>query len=186
MKTDLLIIGGGINGVGIARDAAGRGLGVVLCEKDDLAQHTSSASTKLIHGGLRYLETYEFGLVSHSLREREVLLRVAPHIIWPLRFVLPHHRALRPRWLIRLRLFHYDLRPGPRPPACRAVTSRTRILTAFWGAADSNILGWMPPYSRTTPEITAPRSTLSWRPARTWIHWEGISVVACTNASCAT
>ena len=105
---DLLVIGGGINGAGIARDAAGRGLDVLLCEKDDLAAHTSSASTKLIHGGLRYLEQREFRLVRHSLEEREVLLRNAPHIIWPLRFVLPHHAGLRPWWLIRLGLFLYD------------------------------------------------------------------------------
>ena len=105
---DLVVIGGGINGAGIARDAAGRGLKVLLCEKDDLAQHTSSASTKLIHGGLRYLEYYDFKLVRHALIEREVLLRAAPHIIWPLRFILPYHKALRPRWMIRLGLFLYD------------------------------------------------------------------------------
>ena len=105
---DLLVIGGGINGAGIARDAAGRGLAVLLCEKDDLAAHTSSASTKLIHGGLRYLEQRDFRLVRHSLQEREVLLRNAPHIIWPLRFVLPHHAGLRPWWMIRLGLFLYD------------------------------------------------------------------------------
>lgn len=108
ISVDLLVIGGGINGVGIARDAAGRGLQVFLCEQGDLAQHTSSASTKLIHGGLRYLETYDFKLVRHALIEREVLLRSAPHIIWPLRFVLPYHRELRPRWLIRAGLFLYD------------------------------------------------------------------------------
>lgn len=105
---DLVVIGGGVNGAGIARDAAGRGINVLLCEKDDLAQHTSSASTKLVHGGLRYLEHYDFMLVRHALIEREVLLRSAPHIIWPLRFILPHHTALRPRWLIRLGLFLYD------------------------------------------------------------------------------
>ncbi len=105
---DVVVIGGGINGAGIARDAAGRGLSVLLCEKDDLAQHTSSASTKLIHGGLRYLEHYDFMLVRHALQEREVLLNAAPHIIWPLRFILPHHQSLRPRWLIRLGLFLYD------------------------------------------------------------------------------
>lgn len=105
---DLVVIGGGVNGAGIARDAAGRGLNVLLCEKDDLAQHTSSASTKLVHGGLRYLEHYDFMLVRHALIEREVLLRAAPHIIWPLRFILPHHKALRPAWLIRLGLFLYD------------------------------------------------------------------------------
>ncbi len=105
---DMVVIGGGINGAGIARDACGRGLSVLLCEKDDLAEHTSSASTKLIHGGLRYLEHYDFMLVRHALQEREVLLRAAPHIIWPLRFILPHHKSLRPRWLIRLGLFLYD------------------------------------------------------------------------------
>ena len=105
---DLLVIGGGINGVGIARDAAGRGAKVLLVEKDDLASHTSSASTKLVHGGLRYLEHYEFRLVRESLIERERLLGMAPHIIWPLRFVLPHDRGLRPAWLLRLGLFLYD------------------------------------------------------------------------------
>ncbi len=105
---DLIIIGGGINGAGIARDAAGRGLKVLLCEKDDLASATSSASTKLIHGGLRYLEHYEFRLVREALTEREVLLDNAPHIIWPLRFVLPHRKDLRPAWMIRLGLFLYD------------------------------------------------------------------------------
>lgn len=105
---DLVVIGGGISGAGIARDAAGRGLKVLLCEKDDFGQHTSSASTKLIHGGLRYLENYHFGLVKHSLREREILLRNSPHIIWPLRFVLPYDSSLRPRWLIRAGLLVYD------------------------------------------------------------------------------
>ncbi|WP_347556286.1 glycerol-3-phosphate dehydrogenase [Robbsia sp. KACC 23696] len=105
---DLLVVGGGINGVGIARDAAGRGQRVVLCEKDDLASHTSSSSTKLIHGGLRYLEYYEFSLVRKALQEREVLLKSAPHIIWPLRFVMPHQPDLRPAWMIRAGLFLYD------------------------------------------------------------------------------
>ncbi|PKV44828.1 homodimeric glycerol 3-phosphate dehydrogenase (quinone) [Janthinobacterium sp. 61] len=109
MACDLLVVGGGINGAGIARDAAGRGLSVVLCEKDDLAAHTSSASTKLIHGGLRYLEYYEFGLVRKALIEREVLLRSAPHIMWPLRFVMPHAQGQRPAWLIRAGLFLYDM-----------------------------------------------------------------------------
>ena len=122
---DLLVIGGGINGACIARDAAGRGLDVLLCEKDDLAAHTSSASTKLIHGGLRYLEHYDFRLVRHSLREREVLLRNAPHIIWPLRFVLPHHAGLRPRWMIRLGLFLYDHLGGrERLPPCASIDLR--------------------------------------------------------------
>jgi glycerol-3-phosphate dehydrogenase len=105
---DLAIIGGGINGCGIARDAAGRGLKVVLVEQRDLGAATSSASTKLIHGGLRYLEHYDFRLVHEALAEREVLLRSAPHIIWPLRFVLPHHSGLRPWAVIRLGLFVYD------------------------------------------------------------------------------
>jgi len=105
---DVAVIGGGINGCGIARDAAGRGWSVFLCEKGDLASGTSSAATKLIHGGLRYLEYYQFRLVREALLERETLWRIAPHIIWPLRFVLPHHRGLRPAWLLRLGLFLYD------------------------------------------------------------------------------
>ena len=105
---DVLVVGGGINGTGIARDLAGRGWRVVLVEQDDLAAHTSSASSKLIHGGLRYLEYYEFAMVRKSLLEREVLLRSAPHIIRPLRFVMPHEPSMRPVWLIRLGLFLYD------------------------------------------------------------------------------
>ncbi|WP_408887589.1 glycerol-3-phosphate dehydrogenase [Roseicella frigidaeris] len=115
---DLLVVGGGVNGCGIARDAAGRGLAVTLVEKGDLAGATSSASTKLIHGGLRYLEHREFRLVREALIEREVLLRAAPHIIWPLRFVLPHHKGLRPWPVLRLGLFLYDHLGGRRilPP----------------------------------------------------------------------
>ncbi len=105
---DIFVIGGGINGAGIARDAAGRGLSVILCEKDDLAQGTSSRSGKLVHGGLRYLEYYEFRLVREALIEREVLLNSASHIIWPMRFVLPHSPQDRPAWLVRLGLFLYD------------------------------------------------------------------------------
>ena len=105
---DLFIIGGGINGAGFARDAAGRGLNVILCEKDDLAEGTSSRSGKLVHGGLRYLEYYEFSLVRKALIEREILMNAAPHIIWPLRFVLPHSPQDRPAWLVRLGLFLYD------------------------------------------------------------------------------
>ena len=105
---DLLVVGGGINGAGIARDAAGRGLRTLLCEQHDLAAHTSSASTKLIHGGLRYLEFYDFKLVRKSLREREIVLTSAPHICWPLRFVLPHDSHLRPAWMIRIGLLLYD------------------------------------------------------------------------------
>ena len=105
---DLAIIGGGVNGCGIARDAAGRGNSVFLCEMNDLASGTSSWSTKLVHGGLRYLEYYEFRLVREALIEREILWQIAPHIIRPLRFVLPHHAGLRPTWLLRLGLFLYD------------------------------------------------------------------------------
>src|SRR5687768_15294147 len=105
---DLLVIGGGINGCGIARDAAGRGLSVLLVEKDDLAAHTSSSSSKLIHGGLRYLEHYEFRLVREALQEREVMLRLAPHIIRPLLFVLPHDASMRPAWMIKAGLWMYD------------------------------------------------------------------------------
>ena len=105
---DLLVIGGGANGCGIARDAAGRGLRVLLCEKGDLGEGTSSRSGKMIHGGLRYLEYYEFRLVREALIEREVLLRIAPHIVWPMRFVIPHSREQRPVWLLRLGLFLYD------------------------------------------------------------------------------
>jgi len=105
---DLLIIGGGINGTAIAREAALNGLSVLLVEKDDLAGHTSSASTKLIHGGLRYLEYYEFKLVREALQERERLLRAAPHLIYPMHFVLPHENAVRPWWLVRLGLLLYD------------------------------------------------------------------------------
>jgi len=105
---DIFIIGGGINGCGLARDAAGRGFKVALAEMNDLGSGTSSASTKLIHGGLRYLEMYEFRLVRDSLQERDVLLNIAPHLVRPLRFVLPHHHGLRPRWLLRMGLFLYD------------------------------------------------------------------------------
>ena len=105
---DILIIGGGINGVGIARDAVGRGLKVILIEKDDIGSKTSSWSTKLIHGGIRYLENYEFRLVRESLKEREIIRKIAPHITKPIRFVLPHVPSLRPSWLIRLGLILYD------------------------------------------------------------------------------
>jgi glycerol-3-phosphate dehydrogenase len=129
--TDLLIIGGGINGCGIARDAAGRGLSVTLVEQDDLAAHTSSASTKLIHGGLRYLEQYEFRLVREALQERERLLAIAPHIIWPLRFVLPHAPGMRPAWLLRLGLFLYDHIGGKRTlPGTQTVNPDGRGLSA--------------------------------------------------------
>ncbi len=122
---DLLVIGGGINGAGIARDAAGRGLSVILCEKDDLAEGCSSRSGKLVHGGLRYLEYYEFRLVREALIEREVLLASAPHIIWPMRFVLPHSPQDRPAWLVRLGLFLYDHLGGRKKlPGTRALDLR--------------------------------------------------------------
>ena len=122
---DLAVIGGGVNGAGIARDAAGRGARVLLLERGDLAEGTSSNSTKLIHGGLRYLEHYEFALVREALSEREVLWGIAPHIIWPLRFVLPHRPGLRPRWLVRLGLFLYDHLGGRKHlPATRSLDLR--------------------------------------------------------------
>jgi glycerol-3-phosphate dehydrogenase len=125
---DLLVVGGGINGTGIARDAAGRGLRTLLCEQHDLAAHTSSASTKLIHGGLRYLEFYDFKLVRKSLREREIVLTSAPHICWPLRFVLPHASHLRPAWMIRIGLFLYDhLARRQILPGSEAVDLRTHV-----------------------------------------------------------
>ena len=118
MAFDVVVIGGGINGCGIARDAAGRGWSVFLCEKGDLASATSSASSKLIHGGLRYLEHFHFRLVREALIEREVLWKIAPHIVRPLRFVLPHHKGLRPAWMLRFGLFLYDHLGGRRllPP----------------------------------------------------------------------
>ncbi|HEX9585730.1 MAG TPA: glycerol-3-phosphate dehydrogenase [Gammaproteobacteria bacterium] len=121
-EPDLLIIGGGINGAGIARDAAGRGLRVTLCDKGDLGGATSSASTKLIHGGLRYLEHYEFRLVRESLAEREALMRIAPHLVRPIRIIMPHVPALRPMWMMRLGLYLYDHLGGKRSlPGSRAI-----------------------------------------------------------------
>jgi glycerol-3-phosphate dehydrogenase len=128
---DLAIIGGGINGCGIARDAAGRGLSVYLCEMNDLASGTSSWSTKLIHGGLRYLEYYEFRLVREALMERELIWAMAPHIVRPLRFVLPHHKGLRPAWLLRLGLLIYDHLGGrKRLPATRNVDLAAEVTGA--------------------------------------------------------
>ena len=128
---DLLVIGGGINGTGIARDAAGRGLKVLLVERDDLASHTSSSSTKLIHGGLRYLEMYEFRLVRESLAEREKLLDIAPHLISPMRFVMPLAKGMRPAWLIRLGLLMYDRIGGrSRLPRSHGV----KLIGTKWGA----------------------------------------------------
>jgi len=131
MKPDLFVVGGGINGAGIACDAAGRALKVGLCEMNDFASATSSKATKLIHGGLRYLELYEFRLVREALMEREVLLAKAPHLSWPLRFVLPHEPHLRPRWMLRLGLFLYDhLDWHMTLPKSQAVDLRT----SKWGA----------------------------------------------------
>src|SRR5580693_8222234 len=128
---DLLVVGGGINGVGIARDAAGRGLKVLLCDKGDLAGATSSASSKMIHGGLRYLEHGAFRLVRESLAEREVLLRTAPHLVRPMRFVLPHGPGQRPRWMLQTGLFFYDRLGGARSlPGSAAVDLRQGPLAA--------------------------------------------------------
>ena len=148
LTCDLLIVGGGINGVGIARDAAGRGLKVVLADKDDLGAHTSSSSTKLVHGGLRYLEHYEFGLVRKSLAEREVLLRNAPHIVWPLRFLIPHDPSMRPVWMIRIGLFLYDhlarreILPGSETVDLRGHEAG-RPLKAQWRAGIMYSDGWV-------------------------------------------
>jgi glycerol-3-phosphate dehydrogenase len=142
---DLLVVGGGINGAAIARDAAMRGAKVLLVEKDDLAAHTSSASSKLIHGGLRYLEYYEFRLVREALAEREILLRTAPHVVRPLQFVLPHCRGLRPHWMVRSGLWLYDLlairgslprsrRVGRRGEALHAPLKERRRILAYWDA----------------------------------------------------
>lgn len=136
-QCEMLVIGGGINGVGIARDAAGRGVSVILCEKDDLASHTSSASSKLIHGGLRYLEYYEFALVRKALLEREDILRMAPHLVQPLRFIMPYLPGLRPRWLLRLALFLYDhLARRELMPASRSLNLRK---DSSWGVLREDI-----------------------------------------------
>ena len=145
---DIAVIGGGVNGCGIARDAAGRGARVLLLEKGDLASGTSSASTKLIHGGLRYLEHYEFGLVREALTERETLWRMAPHIIHPLRFVLPHRQGLRPRWLLRAGLFLYDHLGGRKLlPPTRSIDLRRHVagkpLKAGFGAGWEYSDGWV-------------------------------------------
>lgn len=145
---DLVIIGGGINGCGIARDAAGRGLKVALFEQGDLAGATSSASTKLVHGGLRYLEHYKFRLVREALIEREVILRNAPHIVWPMRFVLPHHKGLRPAWLLRLGLFLYDNLGGRKIlPGTRTLDLRSdaagKPLKPLYGKAFEYSDGWV-------------------------------------------
>jgi glycerol-3-phosphate dehydrogenase len=145
---DIAVIGGGVNGTGIARDAAGRGARVLLLEQGDLAQGTSSTSTKLIHGGLRYLESYEFGLVREALSERERLWAIAPHIIWPMRFVLPHRKGMRPAWLLRLGLFLYDHIGGRKLlPATKTVDLKTHLagvpLQAGFGKAFEYSDGWV-------------------------------------------
>ena len=128
---DVLVVGGGINGAGIARDLAGRGLRVLLVERDDLASHTSSCSTKLIHGGLRYLEQYRFALVRKALAERELLLRAMPHLAWPLRFVMPQQPAMRPAWMVRAGLLLYDhLARRSWLPASRALDLRRDVAGA--------------------------------------------------------
>lgn len=148
MQFDVAVIGGGVNGTGIARDAAGRGAKVLLLEAGDLAQGTSSASTKLVHGGLRYLEHYEFALVREALTEREALWGIAPHIIHPLRFVLPHVQGLRPRWLLRLGLFLYDHIGGRKHlPATRSIDLHRHPagapLKAEFGPAFEYSDGWV-------------------------------------------
>ena len=166
---DLAIIGGGINGCGIARDAAGRGNSVFLCEMNDLASGTSSWSTKLVHGGLRYLEYYEFRLVREALIEREILWQIAPHIIRPLRFVLPHHAGLRPAWLLRLGLFLYDHIGGRHLlPPTRSVdltsdeVGKPLVPNRFTAASNIPIVSsttrvwWCSP--RAMPPIAAPTS----------------------------
>ena len=142
-EVDVLVVGGGINGAGIARDLAGRGARVLLCEKDDLAAHTSAASTKLIHGGLRYLEYREFSLVRKALAEREVLLKGAPHIMWPLRFVMPHDPSMRPVWMIRAR-------PLPLRPS--------RASRGAAGIAHASTCARTPPARRSSPSSRAASS----------------------------
>ena len=166
---DLLIVGGGINGTAIARDAAGRGLDVLLVEKDDLAAHTSSASSKLIHGGLRYLEHYDFRLVRELLHERETMLRIAPHIVRPLEFVLPDPPGGRPWWMIRLGLLAYDCLAGRRsqPPAlARRAPGRQCLPPAAQARLQArHLLGRLGRRcpagrhsTRSTPPSAAPRS----------------------------
>lgn len=145
---DVLVIGGGVNGAGVARDLAGRGWSVVLCEQDDLAGHTSSASTKLIHGGLRYLEYGDIGLVRKALIEREGLLRGAPHIMWPLQFVLPHDAGMRPAWMIRMGLWLYDhLAPRDFLPGSRQIQLKDHLagpaLQARWTTGFVYADGWV-------------------------------------------
>jgi glycerol-3-phosphate dehydrogenase len=181
---DVLVVGGGINGAGIARDLAGRGWRVVLAEADDLASHTSSSSTKLIHGGLRYLEYYEFSLVRKALQEREVLLKSAPHIMWPLRFVMPHDPSMRPAWLIRLGIFLYDhlarreVLPGSRSVDLRRHAAGTPLKPGFTrgfvysdGWVDDArlvVLNAVDARARGAMLLTRTRCTRAERRERTW------------------
>src|ERR1700759_5016973 len=158
---DLAIIGGGVNGCGIARDAAGRGNSVFLCEMNDLASGTSSWSTKLVHGGLRYLEYYEFRLVREALIEREILWQIAPHIIRPLRFVLPHHAGLRPAWLLRLRPFLFRYICGGRPlsaypPAAPPTSPAPRLRPATTAPSNIPPASAMPRASARSPRAMLP------------------------------
>ena len=155
---DVLVIGGGINGCGIARDAVGRGYSVLLAEMRDLASGTSSKATKLIHGGLRYLEYYEFRLVREALKEREVLWRLAPHIISPLRLILLYVRGLRPAWLLRLGLFLYDHIGG------RQLLPPRKTAARVWSSTNSSVHCHTLPTMSATPNGLAPfgcASTLS-------------------------
>jgi len=181
---DLVVIGGGINGAGIARDAAGRGLKVLLCEQDDLAAHTSGASTKLIHGGLRYLEYFEFGLVRKSLQERETLLRIAPHLIRPLRFIMPHERGMRPAWMLRAGLWIYDhlarrellagsqgidLRKHPGGAALRAGYTRGFAYSDAWtDDARLVVINALDAHERGATILTRTRCLGGTRTADTW------------------
>ncbi len=179
-EIDLLVIGGGINGAGIARDASGRGLRVLLCEQHDLAAHTSSASSKLIHGGLRYLEQGQFGLVRKALGEREVVRRQAPHLVHPLRFVLPWEPHLRPRWMLRVGLWLYDHlgRRGPSPRHARWTCNATRLATGS-------------PRRCGRPSATPMRRSMTrdWYCSSPWMprseaHRCGCAVAASTCAPC--
>ncbi|MGI4843358.1 MAG: glycerol-3-phosphate dehydrogenase [Janthinobacterium lividum] len=185
LECDVLVVGGGINGAGIARDAAGRGLRVILCDKDDLGSHTSSASSKLIHGGLRYLEHRAFGLVRKALLEREILLCSAPHIMHPLRFVMPHDSTQRPAWLIRAGLFLYDrLAPRAFLPASSAVAlaghraggplkpSFTRAFVYSDGWVDDArlvVLNALDAHERGASVLTHTRCTAFERHSRHWM-----------------
>ncbi|VFS55626.1 Aerobic glycerol-3-phosphate dehydrogenase [Leminorella grimontii] len=179
---DLIVIGGGINGAGIAADAAGRGLSVLLLEAQDLACATSSASSKLIHGGLRYLEHYEFRLVSEALAEREVLLRLAPHIATPLRFRLPHQPHLRPAWMIRAGLFLYDhlgkrtslpashgLKFGPQSVLKPSLTRGFEYSDCWVDDARLVVLNALEVVERGGEVRTRTRVTRAWREEGIWV-----------------